>query len=137
GGWDTAPDAHRAAAEKTAQGRLQGASSDTAAEVDGKKASDDEVKKIGIKLEFAGDKVLLTQGGSELAAFKLDPTREPKEIDLIVGKTDVHKAIYRFDGDTLTVCKSHPPLDRPTAFASKPGSKWPMLLVFRRSGEPD
>ncbi len=123
---------------KTDREQLQGSWALVAAEVGGRKASADEVKQIGIKLDFAGDKVVYEQGGaSEATTFRLDPAKGPKEIDLVLGKTEVHKCIYRLDGDRLTVCKSHPPRERPTAFASKAGSKWPMLLVFQRAGQSD
>ena len=67
--------------------------------------------------------------------FKLNETKKPKEIDLTVtedGKTEAHLGIYKLDGDTLTICKSHPPQDRPTEFASKEGEKWPAVFVFKR-----
>jgi RNA polymerase sigma factor (sigma-70 family) len=133
-----AADRPKEADRKTDQERLQGSWAVVAAEVSGKKASAEELKEIALTLDFAGDKVLLTQGGgSEEAAFRLDPTKDPKEIDLIVGKTDVHRGIYRLEGDRLTLCESHPPQERPAAFASKAGAKFPMLLVFKRSGESD
>jgi RNA polymerase sigma factor (sigma-70 family) len=133
-----AADQPKEAERKTDQGKLQGSWAIVTAEAGGHKASEDEVKKIGLALDFAGDKVRLEQGdGSEVATFRLDPTKDPKAIDLILGKTEVHRGIYRLDGDRLTICKSHPPGERPTEFATKADSKFPMLLVFKRSGEPD
>ncbi len=127
-----------AAPQKTDQERIQGTWELVGAEVDGAKASADKVREIGGSALFAGDRAIFKQGGNvEEITFRLDPTKQPKEMNLIVGMTEVHRAIYRFDGDTLTVCKSHPPAERPTAFASKAGAKWPMLLVYKKTAEPD
>jgi uncharacterized protein (TIGR03067 family) len=126
------------AAVKTDREKIQGSWALVSSEAGDRKSSAEEVKKSATKLEFAGEKVLVAQGdGSQLATFRLDPAKEPKEIDLVLLKTEVHKGIYKLDGDTLTICKSHPPEERPAEFATTKGSKWPMVLVFKRSGESD
>jgi RNA polymerase sigma factor (sigma-70 family) len=118
--------------------RLQGAWTLVAMESAGKKASEDEVKTTGGTLECAGDSVLVRQEGeSRTAGLRIDSTKTPKQIDFVVGRNEVHPGIYRLDGDTLTICKSHPPMERPTEFATKAGARWPMLLVFKKSGESD
>jgi hypothetical protein len=64
--------------------------------------------------------------------FKLDPAREPKEIDII--RADDHKGmrgIYRLEGGRLTVCMGEPDDPRPTAFAPRPGTRV-MLVTLRR-----
>jgi RNA polymerase sigma factor (sigma-70 family) len=118
--------------------RLQGVWTLIAMESAGKKASPDEVNKNAAKLNCAGDKVVIEQGaGSETARVRIDAAKQPKQIDLIVGRNDVHKGIYRLDGDTLTICKYHPPEERPSEFTTKAGARWPMLLVFKKSGQSD
>jgi RNA polymerase sigma-70 factor (ECF subfamily) len=126
------------APKKTDQEQLQGTWTLTAAEVGGKKATAEEIKTIGGQVLFAGDKAVMTQGGRvEEVTFRLDPAKRPKEMNIVFGFTEVHRAIYRLDGNTLTICKSHPPADRPTAFATKAGSKWPMLLTYKKTAESD
>jgi RNA polymerase sigma factor (sigma-70 family) len=130
----TATDAPRVSDMK----RLEGVWTLIAMESAGKKASDDEVKKNAVSLDCAGDKAVVRQGGELHAArVRLDPAKEPKQIDLIVARHEVHQGIYRLEGDTLTICKSHPPAERPTAFATKAGARWPLLLVFKKSGQSD
>jgi uncharacterized protein (TIGR03067 family) len=62
----------------------------------------------------------------EEGTFKINATKTPKEIDLIVpkegGKQEIMKAIYQLDGDTLKM--AYTPArgmegDRPTSFDSK------------------
>jgi RNA polymerase sigma factor (sigma-70 family) len=126
------------APRKTDQEQLEGSWVLIAAEAGGTKAPPEELKKIDGKALFAGDKAVITQNGkTEELTFRLDPTKQPKEMNLILGKSEVHRAIYQLDGDTLKVCMSHPPQDRPTAFATKEGSKFPMLLVYKKTGESD
>ena len=85
-----------------------------------------------------GDKAVIHQGGKvEEAHFKIDSAKQPKEMNLVLGFTEVHQAIYQLEGDTLTICKTHPPETRPSTFATKAGSKWPMLLVYKKTAESD
>ena len=100
----------------------------------GEKRDADANKKITFTVK--GDAITMMHGDqAQDGTFKLNETKKPKEIDLTVtedGKTEAHLGIYKLDGDTLTICKSHPPQDRPTEFASKEGEKWPAVFVFKR-----
>ncbi len=92
----------------------------------------------GIKLTFVGTKVSMTRGGeSGDASFTLDPTKTPKQIDLVVSDGSNSIGIYELDKDRLKLCltdaKAEP---RPTEFAGK-GRQ--VLIVFKRvdPGKPD
>jgi uncharacterized protein (TIGR03067 family) len=71
------------------------------------------------------------------ASLKIDPSTSPAQIDTTgedgPGKGRTVKGIYKFDGDTLTVCVGGwGSKDRPTEFASKPGSGR-LLFVHKRA----
>jgi uncharacterized protein (TIGR03067 family) len=64
--------------------------------------------------------------------FTFDPTKDPPEMDISeptnAGK--VSAAIYKLNGDTLTICTSTDG-ERPKAFDAPGGSKF-VLLVLKR-----
>ena len=67
---------------------------------------------------------------------RLHPGQRPKAIDLTLaagpdkGKTFL--GIYKLEGDTYTICRPVAPgKERPTAFATRPGSGL-MLVVWKR-----
>jgi uncharacterized protein (TIGR03067 family) len=87
----------------------------------------------------------VTEGGKYTAShgemidagtFTLNPTKTPKEMDVkptggpLKGK--LVKAIYKIDGDVLTICYDHNAGDRPTAFESKPDSTT-LLVSYKRA----
>ena len=120
---------------KTDQDKIQGDWVLVAGESGGKKATDEELKKIFIELVFTGDKVKIVNEGQnkkDEGIFNLDPAKSPKEIDFTPDGDVAHKGIYELKGDTLKVCMAHPPQDRPTEFASKEGDPWPRLVTFKR-----
>jgi uncharacterized protein (TIGR03067 family) len=67
--------------------------------------------------------------------FTLDPKKDPPEMDLTdpgqANPGKVSAAIYKIDGDTLTICSSTDG-ERPRAFDAAAGSKF-VLLVLKRT----
>ena len=105
--------------------RLQGTWSRASAEVNGKPTPEDELKKTTLIIE--GDHYTLrTPEGDRRGTIKLDPTKSPKQVDLIPSegpnKGKTLAGIYELDGDTLRYCLTLTGKERPTEFASKPGS---------------
>jgi uncharacterized protein (TIGR03067 family) len=95
-------------------------------ERDGKPAPEDQVKAM--KRTVKDDTYTVTLDGKPLVkgTFKVDPSKKPATIDALRSEgEDKDKpmlGIYEFDGDTYKVCFAPPGKDRPTEFASKPGS---------------
>jgi RNA polymerase sigma factor (sigma-70 family) len=89
---------------------------------------------------FKGAKMVLTADGKWTAkgkgeqedegTYELAPAKKPKEITITSAKGRSLTGIYKFDGDTLTIC-----VDRggalPTEFESKEGTRV-LLMVLRR-----
>jgi uncharacterized protein (TIGR03067 family) len=95
-------------------------------EREGQNFTEEQVKSF--KRTVKGDKLTITVNGEELyrGAFKLDPSKKPKNIDVTPETGDAKGAtlmgIYEFDGDTLKVCMAFPDSPRPTEFTGKAGS---------------
>jgi uncharacterized protein (TIGR03067 family) len=75
------------------------------------------------------------KAGNERVSYRIDPSREPKTIDLtgVSGplKEKTFFGIYRLDGDTLQICLDTDDGERPTAFDTQSGDH-AKLMVFRR-----
>jgi uncharacterized protein (TIGR03067 family) len=88
-----------------------------------------------LKLTIKGNKAShpASEGKTEEATIKLDPSKKPKAIDFTPqtgpdkGKTLL--GIYAIDGDTLKICGAKVGGDRPTEFKE---SKDVSLIVLKR-----
>ncbi len=95
-----------------------------------------DVKEDKLVLEIKGTKWIFTeQEKAEFVAF--DPTTTPKCVDLKsveeARKGAVDEAIYKIDGDTLTICLHQgKEKQRPTTFETSPKTPDTILMVFKR-----
>jgi uncharacterized protein (TIGR03067 family) len=117
---------------KKGKSEIEGAWSAVSAEKDSKLAKGPSKEQFAhAKFTFKGDTFVMEQEDKKAEGqLKVDPNRNPKEIDLIGNQT--MKGIYKLDGGELTLCLGGgPDAQRPTSFAAKPGSH-AVLIVLKR-----
>ncbi len=91
--------------------------------------------------KITADKIIAMKDGKEdPASYKVDASKNPKEIDLVgkkgaKGKEQEEKmyGIYKVDGDKLIICmtESDKPADRPKDFKTTAESK-AIMLTFQK-----
>jgi uncharacterized protein (TIGR03067 family) len=111
--------------------RLQGKWVFVENEQDGKKVPEEDLKDC--HLTFKNDKLTIREtpkAEDAGIAFKLDPSKKPKTIELGKGKNTV-RGIYSLDGDTLKLCVALSQAESkfPTEFTGKQGYS---LIVCKR-----
>jgi uncharacterized protein (TIGR03067 family) len=117
---------------------LTGTWQSTSYALDGKKASDDDMKKIQLVFDAEGNTKALNDGKLFLASStKIDPTANPASIDITFtggeGKGTA-LGIYKVEDGVLTICRSAPGKPRPTEFASEPGSGLTLMSYRHQAG---
>ena len=112
--------------------RFQGQWLIVSIEIDG-----EEVSVEGWTATFKGNKVTYKTGKDSVeGTFSLDPTKKPKQIEVILQlpdhKEQKHLGIYQLTGDMLTLFEGGK--SRPNGFSTKAGRKGKScrLIVFKR-----
>ena len=95
-----------------------------------------EERGKGVRCVIEGTKVVAKLPGEDNPAgtliIKIDPTEKLKTMDIQPeGEKDTIFAIYELEGDTLRVCISPVGKERPTEFASKPGTGHALVVLKR------
>jgi len=91
----------------------------------------------GRTLVFGGNSFTAYTGDKpeRAIAFTLDPTTNPKRIDLDRGGKDGKAyGIYLLDKDELKLCYGEPGAERPRAFESKAGKKVFLIVLKKAKG---
>jgi uncharacterized protein (TIGR03067 family) len=128
--------AQKEGADKKELEKFQGKWVQVSMTIDGKAFEEDEMKDRSVV--FKGEKLTLLYKDKERGtiSLKVDPSKSPAQIDTTnedgPAKGGGMKGIYKFDGDKLTLCFVLNSKDRPTEFASKPGSG-ALLFVHKRA----
>ena len=92
-------------------------------------------KDLTFEIPASGKYKLVLGGQKDEGTFTVDPSKKPAAMDITGaegpnrGKTI--KAIYKLDGDTVTICYGLGDSDRPTKFETKGNPKL-FLAVYQR-----
>jgi uncharacterized protein (TIGR03067 family) len=128
--------AQKEGADRKELDKFQGKWTPVSVTVDGKTQEEDEIKDRFMVVK--GEKATAMYKDKErgTASLKLDPGKSPAHIDSTYqdgpAKGTTLKGIYKFERDMLTICYGGLGKDRPTEFASKPGSGT-ILVVQKRA----
>lgn len=105
-------------------------------EVDGNKLDDDAAENMTVTFDLNGKFTVKVDGDEYMTGTsKIDPTKDPKEVDYTWTQDGAQKriiAIYKLDGDKLIVCGASEGDDsRPKEFVSKAGTGQTQLTYKR------
>jgi len=117
---------------------LQGIWKLSSGEADGKALQEKQLKDGKLVIKGDGYTVTLADLGTIKGTQKLDPTKDPKTIDIMdasgPNKDKTCLGIYEVKGDEFRVALAPPGKARPTKFASAPDSgQW--IHVWKRVKE--
>jgi uncharacterized protein (TIGR03067 family) len=107
-----------------------------ALEVDGKKSTDEDAKKLTVVNGSDGTWSLRSEDKEiSKGTSTIDPTKKRKTIDFTItegeGKGNQHLGIYELGEKTRKLCFASPGKERPTEFSSAPGREH-ILVTFER-----
>jgi uncharacterized protein (TIGR03067 family) len=104
--------------------------------LDGKKATDEQMRKIQLLIDGEGKTTAVNNGKMFIAStIKIDPIAEPMTMDLTftdgAPKGTTSLGIYKIEGGVLTICRAPAKKPRPTDFSSTPDSGL-TLMTYKR-----
>lgn len=105
--------------------KLQGVWSVVSMEMDGKPLSEERRKKT--RLTIRGEKFTFETGvDSHEGLYKIDPTKDPKQLDIVITRGDekgkVYLVIYKFEDGNMIQAMRLDNKSRPAEFTGKAGT---------------
>jgi uncharacterized protein (TIGR03067 family) len=118
-------DAAKDAAVKKDLENFQGTWTVESMELDGKPLPEEQRRKI--KLSLKGEDFTFDNGtSSEPGLYKIDPTKDPKELNIVISKGEdkgkVYLVIYKVEAGKMIQCMELSNKNRPREFTGKAGS---------------
>jgi uncharacterized protein (TIGR03067 family) len=118
--------------------KLQGEWTMVSLEENGRKVSDKLVKQYKLTIKENQWIVSLSGGQGRKMTFKIDPSKDPKTMDLTIRVQDretISRGIYKLEGDTLTVRRTTETgdVERPQEFSTTPEEG--LLAVWKRASK--
>ena len=119
---------------KKARKEMEGTWQAVSYALDGKKAADEDMRKIQLMIDLDGKFKARREGKTFIAGTTtIDPTSKPATFDIVFSEGDAKgqtsRGIYKIEGETLTICRAAAGKDRPPEFASKPESGHTLLIL--------
>jgi uncharacterized protein (TIGR03067 family) len=114
--------------------RLEGKWSIVSLESRGRQIPAATLQQWNYRLEIKdGQFIRETRGRKYAMKLQIDPAKSPWAMDLTTttGRPRTYRAIFKMEGDTLTICQSSINRERPTEFTSQ-GKVRTMLMVWKR-----
>ena len=107
-------------------------------QLDGKPLPEADRRKI--RLTIKGENFTFTgSSGSEPGLYKVDPTKDPKELNIVITEGDdkgkVYLVIYKFEDGKMIQCMRLDNKSRPREFTGNAGSGWRWRFGSGRSDE--
>ena len=121
-------------AGKKDQARMQGDWAAEALTIDGMKLPDDDAQAYFRTVKGNAYTVFRFSKAAARGTFTLDATKSPRTMDVTPAGPRKGKpilAIYKLEGDTLTICNAGPGKERPKTFTAPAGSGH-TLTVWKR-----
>ncbi len=117
---------------RTDKDKLRGTWIPVAVTEAGKEIPEEEVQAKNFEMVITADKLNLPiRDDSKQVAYKLDPSKKPKQIDLLVEEGKTAKGIYSLEGTTLKLCVDKGDGERPTEFTAPKDSNQ-ILIVLKK-----
>jgi len=119
--------------------KLEGTWQVVRGEDNGQESPPEAIRKLKLSFVFTGNKVAVkvdgvAQGGD--TTYQLDPSKKPRELDMLVKDRAVKRCIYSLDGDELKLCfPVKEETARPTEFRTQK-EDGRVLYTLKRTGPP-